>query len=290
MSDNAISATDLFQWMPEVCAIAYQAGRQISTMYHQLEPISVKQKSDGTPVTIADKRADDFICQALQALTPHIPLITEESVQAVPFTTRQNWSTYWLVDPLDGTKEFIEGTGEFSVNIALIHNHQPVLGVVYGPELGNLYFSMKGQSAYKMAGLGSDFDVSNWPEIVSKAEMISVSPVAEGQTIRVAVSRRHGGMVAHFMSKLGKTKQVRMGSALKVCLVAEGQADVYPRFGPTSLWDTAASQCILESAGGAILNAASHPLQYVQTESLLNPFFMAVGDDRYDWPHFPEIL
>ncbi|GKT12546.1 MAG: 3'(2'), 5'-bisphosphate nucleotidase [Thiomicrorhabdus sp.] len=278
------------KWMPEVCKIAVEAGQLISEMYHQSESILVEQKGDGSPVTEADKKADALICQKLQQLTPDIPLVTEESVQDVPFEQRKDWATYWLVDPLDGTKEFIERTGEFSVNIALIHNHQPVLGVVYGPENGDLYFSSKGSLAYKVVDLKSVIEIDNWQSLVNYAGEISINPMKSSSPIKVAVSRRHGGMIQHFIAKLGKTELVKMGSALKVCLVAEGTADVYPRFGPTSLWDTAASQCILESAGGQLLNAAGHPLQYVQTGSLLNPFFMATGDADYPWPNFPEIL
>ena len=278
------------KWLPQVCKLAVEAGQLISEMYHQSASIVVEQKGDGSPVTEADKRADALICQRLQQLTADIPLVTEESVQNIPFEQRKDWSTYWLVDPLDGTKEFIEGTGDFSVNIALIHNHQPVLGVVYGPEAGDLYFSSKGSLAHKVIDLKSVVEIDNWQALINYAGEISVSHVTASSPIKVAVSRRHGGMIQHFIDQLASAELVKMGSALKVCLVAEGKADVYPRFGPTSLWDTAASQCILESAGGALLNAAGHPLQYVQTESLLNPFFMAVGDESYDWPHFPAIL
>ena len=290
MSVREISSESLSLWMPDVCKIAVQAGQKISQMYHQAGQVAVEQKGDGTPVTEADKQADDLICKLLKQLTPDIPLVTEESVQDVPFETRQNWSTYWLVDPLDGTKEFIERTGEFSVNIALINNHEPVMGVVYGPEAGDLYFSIKGQAAYKVVDLKSVVEIDNWPSVHNYAGEISIKSVNDDQPIKVAVSRRHGGMVQHFVSKLKCSELVRMGSALKVCLVAEGEADVYPRFGPTSLWDTAASHCILESAGGKVLNAAGHSLQYVQTESLLNPFFMAIGDESYSWPSFPEVL
>jgi len=290
MTVNQGFLEQLDQWMPEVCKISVEAGQLVSEMYHQSESLSVETKTDGTPVTEADKKADTLICHRLRALAPDIPLVTEESVQSVPFDERNSWSTYWLVDPLDGTKEFIERTGEFSINIALIHNHQTVMGVVYGPEKGDLYFSRKDDLAYKVVDLKSVIEIDNWSALVNYAGEISVNTVSESSSIKVAVSRRHGGMIKQFISKLPKTELVKMGSALKVCLVAEGKADVYPRFGPTSLWDTAASQCILESAGGAVLNAANHPLMYVQTESLLNPFFMAIGDKTYQWPRFPEVF
>lgn len=290
MHTETIDSEQLSKWLPDVCQIAFQAGRLISELYHQPTRLDVEQKSDGTPVTLADQQADALICRALQRLSPELPLITEESVAQVPFETRQAWSNYWLVDPLDGTKEFIGGTGEYSVNIALVVNHQPVLGVVYGPELGDLYFSIKGQAAFKLDGLTALPESTSWPELLHQAKPIKVHLLRPGEKIQVAVSRRHGGVLQTFLSQLGDVNLIRMGSALKTCLVAEGKADVYPRFGATSLWDTAASQCILESAGGAVLNAAGHPLHYVQTPSLLNPFFMAVSDQDYPWPHFPEVM
>jgi len=292
--------------LPKVCQIAYEAGQNISQLYHQSSDVGIEQKSDGTPVTQADKEADEYIRYGLSRLDIDFPMVTEESVANIPFEDRQAWSTYWLVDPLDGTKEFIAKTGEYSVNIALIHNHKPVLGVVYGPETGNMYFAYQRQTVSQNAevqkvgkfdgltpaSVSLEFD---WLNMIKQAQAIQVSaPPSERQRlmlpIRVAVSRRHGGATDQFMSKLGYSKTVQMGSALKTCLVAEGLADVYPRFGPTSLWDTAAAQCILEVAGGAILNAAGHPLEYVQTESLLNPFFIAVSQKEYNWPTFPEIF
>lgn len=308
MKASQITPENLVKWLPEVCHIAYLAGQHISALYHQSERLDVEDKTDGSPVTEADKQADEMITEALQSLVPSIPLITEESVADVPFETRQAWSTYWLVDPLDGTKEFIGRTGEYSVNIALIVDHQPVLGVVYGPEMGDLYFSMKGHKAFKLSNLTANLSLNQWLSLLAKAQSIQVNSLQEKHSarqqggvskgvgdsaddrIKVAVSRRHGGLLQRFTAQLGEVSLIKMGSALKTCLVAEGKVDIYPRFGPTSLWDTAASHCILESAGGALLNAAGHPLQYVQTESLLNPFFIAVCDEHYPWPHFPEVF
>jgi len=294
----------LNRWLPNVCEIAYNAGQLISQYYHQEEAIGIEKKSDGSPVTEADQAADDYICQALTQLTPNIPLVTEESIGKVPFEERQAWSTYWLVDPLDGTKEFIAKTDEYSVNIALIHNHRPVLGVVYGTELGNMYFATQVCDGVTQSNVGKfeglipsevslEFD---WATMLQNAQPIRVANLplqtaeGTGEAFRVAVSRRHGGALQRFMSQLGHSTTVEMGSALKTCLVAEGKADVYPRLGPTSLWDTGAAQCILEAAGGAILNAAGHPLEYVQTKSLLNPFFIAVSHADYNWPKFPEVM
>lgn len=309
MSDIALP---LDKWLPKVCEIAYNAGLLISEYYHQNDTVDIERKADGTPVTIADKAADKLICLALKELTPHIPLITEESVEQVPFEKRQAWSTYWLVDPLDGTKEFIANTGEYSVNIALIHNHRPVLGVVYGTELGKMYFAYKTLNpenklseqnsitntdrAAKIINLMPTKTKSeiDWQNVVEQALSIQVADVPDGNSsdasYKVAVSRRHGGELQRFMGQLGHCSKIKMGSALKTCLVAEGKADIYPRFGPTSLWDTAAAQCILEIAGGAVLNAAGHSLEYIQTESLLNPFFIAVSHKDHNWPAFPEVM
>ncbi|WP_029408184.1 3'(2'),5'-bisphosphate nucleotidase CysQ [Thiomicrorhabdus sp. Milos-T2] len=319
MTDTSL---ELEEWLPQVCEIAYNAGLLISKYYHQNVALDIERKADGTPVTVADKVADDLICLALKELTPDIPLITEESVEHVPFEKRQAWSTYWLVDPLDGTKEFIANTGEYSVNIALIHNHRPVLGVVYGTELGNMYFAYKHQKhknpkykhqkhKNKETAENSLIDsdraakISNllpikteaeldWQNLVEQAVNIQVATLPDGQSseasYKVAVSRRHGGELQRFMAQLGYCSKIKMGSALKTCLVAEGKADIYPRFGPTSLWDTAAAQCILEVAGGAVLNAAGHPLEYIQTESLLNPFFIAVSHKDHNWPAFAEVM
>ena len=300
MSDTTIK---LQSWLPDVCHIAYEAGQLISKYYHQKEDIDIEHKADGSPVTEADHAADAFICQALSKLTPSIPLVTEESVAKIPFEDRQAWSTYWLVDPLDGTKEFIAKTDEYSVNIALIHNHKPVLGVVYGTELGSLYFAYQSshEASQNQVGKMEELLPSNislefdWQSMVNDAKPISVAKIpnqnhSEGEAFKVAVSRRHGGALQRFMGQLGQSTTVKMGSALKTCLVAEGEADVYPRFGPTSLWDTGAAQCILEVAGGGVLNAAGHSLEYVQTESLLTPFFIAVSDTSHKWPSFPEIF
>ena len=297
MKSIEIFPENVATWLPEVCHIAYLAGQHISTLYHQSERLDVEDKTDGSPVTEADKQADEMISNALRNLVPSMPLITEESVAEVPFESRQAWSDYWLVDPLDGTKEFIARTGEYSVNIALVTNNLPVLGVVYGPELGDLYFSVKGQPAFKLSGIEAGLSKDEFLSNLTLAPAIHVSCLQEktlgklgNQRIRVAVSRRHGGVLQRFMAQLGEVRLIKMGSALKTCLVAEGKVDIYPRFGPTSLWDTAAAHCILESAGGALLNAAGHPLQYVQTKSLLNPFFIAVCDNDYPWPHFPEVF
>lgn len=270
---NCISAQDFSRWLPEVAQIARQAGEVILQVYH-CEDCEVEKKADGSPVTEADKRADDLIRQALARLSPSIPVVSEENIHATPFSERQGWGCFWLVDPLDGTKEFIERTDEFCVNIALVMNGESVLGVVYVPVYDWLYMAHKGGEAVK---------VEQGQTQVLTARKLIKSPV------NVAVSRRHGKKVENFIAELAPTAMRHCGSAIKSCLVAEGQADVYPRFGPTSHWDTAASQVIVEAAGGRIVDAQGQDLRYFPTETILNPHFMVVGNHRYPWPAFPEL-
>jgi len=279
---------DLNSWLPEVCKIAVEAGNLIEKIYLDSEATAVEKKSDGTPVTVADKQADALIGKALALLTPQVPLVTEESVGSVPFESRQAWSDFWLVDPLDGTKEFIERTGEFSVNIGLVQNGKPVLGVVYVPLTRVLYCAVSGQGAYRFVVPQRTIE-SDWQACLNPYNRIHTLPMGRRAVTKVAISRRHGSKVTGFIEQLGNVKPVYMGSAIKSCLVAEGAADVYPRFGPTSLWDTAAAQCVVEEAGGAIVDQDGNALTYIQSESLLNPYFMVIGDPRHTWPAFPAL-
>lgn len=274
--------------LPHVCRTAVEAGALIEKIYYAHELIEVESKSDGTPVTVADKLADNLICDALRQLTPQIPLVTEESIEAVPFETRMDWSTYWCVDPLDGTKEFIERTGEFSVNIGLVENGSVLLGVVYVPLTRVLYCAIKGQGAYRL-DIPSVPNDQVWQSCLDSKNRITSLSMQEEAPTKVAVSRRHGSRVDRFIDALGEFELVYMGSAIKSCLVAEGEADVYPRFGPTSFWDTAAAQCVVEEAGGRLVDVNNQPLSYIQTESLLNPHFVVVGDPDYNWPDFPKL-
>jgi 3'(2'), 5'-bisphosphate nucleotidase len=257
-------------WLPIVADAAREAGKAIMAIYRCPE-CEIEKKADGSPVTLADKNADQVIRRVLETLTPHIPVVSEESLDQTPFFERQNWSSFWLVDPLDGTKEFIERTGEFCVNIGLVIDYQPVLGVVYAPVSNVLYTGVKGGEATRTDRKGST--------------AIRVDNTIN-MPVRVAVSRRHGNGVKRFIEALGQSQTVFMGSALKSCLVAEGRADVYPRFGPTSHWDTAASQAIVEAAGGRIVDSKGRDLTYRPSESLLNPFFMVIGSNSHSWPTF----
>lgn len=254
--------------------IAYQAGDVIMMHYKNVETLEIKSKSNQTPVTIADIAAHDIVFNALKKLTPDIPVLSEEGGE-ISFAERQSWRKYWLVDPLDGTKEFIAQTDEFSVNIALIENHKPILSVVYAPALNQLYYAESGK-AFKVNG--SDNPVQ-----------IHVTP--KHQTLRIAVSRYHQGeKLKAILAKLDSYQLVIMGSALKICLVAEAKADIYLRLGPTSEWDTSAGQYILECAGGQLMNLQGQTFQYNQHTSLRNPPFLAVGDKTFDWIDYLDKL
>lgn len=256
-----MKADQLRLWLPDLCQLAQQAGEAIMAVYAS-EDFSIEKKGDGTPVTRADKAADAVIIAGLRQLTPDIPVVTEETLAEIPFEVRRDWRTCWLIDPLDGTREFIERTGEFSVNIALVEEGRPVLGVVYGPAMGALYFGGPAVDAWKQVG----------------GQAVRIATKVSSQGSRVALSRRHGKKVDAFMAKLPPpVTQVHMGSALKTCLVTEGKADYYPRFGPTSYWDTAAAHAILRAAGGEVVDLYGAPLRYLPTKTLLNPFFIASG-------------
>ncbi len=259
-----MNTIDLRLWLPQLCALAQQAGACILEIYRN-QDYDTTRKTDGSPVTTADKAADAIIIAGLQALTPDIPIVTEETLAEIPFARRRDWRTYWLVDPLDGTREFLARTDEFSVNIGLVVDGAPVLGVVYGPCLDTFYFGGPLLGA--------------WRRRDGETTLIRARHTLEAPA-RVAMSRRHGKRADAFAEALAvPTTSVHMGSALKTCLVAAGEADYYPRFGPTSYWDTAAGHAVLRAAGGEIVDMHGQPLRYVQSEELLNPFFIARGPE-----------
>jgi len=250
-----------------VLALAREAGRRIMAIYEG--GFTVSEKEDRTPLTEADMAAHRTIVEGLQALAPALPILSEESAE-VPFEERARWAAYWLVDPLDGTREFIKRNGEFTVNVALISGHEPVLGVVHAPALGLSYWACRGGGAWRQAAGGGP-------------ERIRVRPYRPGRIV-VAGSRSHAGeRLRAYCEALGPHELISMGSALKSCLVAEGRADVYPRFGPTSEWDTAAAQCVVEEAGGHVTDAAGRPLRYNTKPSLLNPDFLVFADPAGPW-------
>lgn len=245
-------------------------------VYNRSGDISVQTKSDDSPLTEADTKANAVIVRELQKLTPTIPIMSEETA-ITPFETRSQWSEYWLVDPLDGTKEFLNRNDEFTVNIALISKGEPVMGVVHAPALGTTWTGISGTGAWKQVQ-GQE----------RQAIAISAMSPDSQQKIRVVASRRHGGEALEGMlTRLGQLFQevelVSMGSSLKICVLAEGGADLYPRLAPTSEWDTGAAQAVLVAAGGVVTRTNLEPLRYNTKAEVLNPFFLAIGDPHYDW-------
>ncbi len=254
-------------YLSEVRVLAQQAGEKILAIYNT--DFSVKEKDDQSPLTAADMASHKAIVAGLQSLTPAIPVLSEEAAK-IPFEERCHWQSYWLIDPLDGTKEFIKRNGEFTVNIALVQDGVPVLGVVHVPVSGVTYAACQGGGAVK--------EVPGQGEQPIRVRKLSGGPVA------VVGSRSHrGDSLNSFLEKLGEHEIVSMGSSLKICLVAEGAADVYPRLGPTSEWDTAAAHCVVEQAGGSLTDLEMKPLRYNTKDSLLNPFFLVFGDGSRDW-------
>jgi 3'(2'), 5'-bisphosphate nucleotidase len=252
-------------YLPSLLQLVDRASQQILSIYHQTDAFTVDLKADKSPVTQADLLSNQLITETLQQLTPEIPIISEESIHA-PFEERKNWEQCWLVDPLDGTREFIGKTNDFSINIALIHQHQPIFGLIHVPVTGITYYASKDQQAFKRLPNGQTqvMHVRQWPD--DKPLIIA--------------SRRHANNspLHHFFNYIGNYERISRGSALKFGLIAEGLADLYPRFGETYEWDTAAGHCILETAGGHVVDIQMRPLRYNTRPTLLNPHFIAMGD------------
>jgi 3'(2'), 5'-bisphosphate nucleotidase len=259
--------------LTEVKKVSQKAGKAILEVYDRDEDLDITTKDNDSPLTEADLTAHRIIVESLRELTPALPILSEES-KAVSWQERQSWQTYWLVDPLDGTKEFISGNGEFTVNIALIDQGRPLLGVVYVPVLDIIY-SGSPDGAFK--------------DRHGKNEAIQTAKIEDNQhTIAVVASRSHKGdkledWLERAAKKFPQMELVSMGSSLKICLVAEGNADIYPRLALTSEWDTAAAQAVLEAAGGILTDTDFNIYRYNQKEDILNPFFFAIGDRAYDW-------
>lgn len=251
-----------------VAAIARAAGREILEVYAEVTP-GVQAKADASPLTAADLRSQRVILEALRALTPEVPVLSEEESRP-PYAERARWARYWLVDPLDGTREFLSRNGEFTVNIALVEAHRPALGIVHVPVTDTSYVGIPGEGAWRAIGTGASQPI--------RVRVPAANPV------RVVGSRSHrGDSLEGFLARLGSHELLAIGSSLKFCMVAEGAADVYPRLGPTSEWDTAAAHAVLLAAGGAVLRLDGEPLGYNTRDELLNPHFLACGDTQRDW-------
>lgn len=258
--------------LTEVLAIARRAGVEILSLYYSSEELEVTVKEDDTPLTQADLAADHIITEQLSALSQRYPVLSEESVQT-DFNERKTWSHYWLVDPLDGTREFIHRTNDFTVNIALVVEQKPILGVVHAPAHGVSYVGAHGVGVFKVSA------ESLWQPIQVRAK-------PDKPTVVVSRFHNSGGTLAQHLRHMGDCTITPVGSALKPCLIAEGVADLYIRLGPTSEWDTAASQCILELAGGRMSDLSGQVLCYNTKASLLNPAFICVGDTSIDWLNY----
>ena len=263
--------TSLDKLVEEVKLIAVKAGGAILEYFDEGD-FEQFNKSDQSPVTSADYAANDIVLSCLQSLTPDIPIMSEE-VEGLVLSDRVKWPEYWLVDPLDGTQEFVAGRPDFAVNIALIQNNKPVLGVIYAPVTEDIYWAVKDGGAFK----------KNRQEQVTKlaANKIDVNK----HSLTLAISRvQKLDSITKYISDSVDLGFISLGScALKSCLVAEGKADLYIRVGPTGEWDTGAPQIIVEEAGGCIIDSEFIPLTYNQRESFLNPDFIVAADNDLDW-------
>ncbi|WP_315709488.1 3'(2'),5'-bisphosphate nucleotidase CysQ [Brenneria uluponensis] len=240
--------------LEHICQLAREAGDAIMQVYEGHQPVEVAHKKDDSPVTAADMAAHRVIKRGLAAQYPDIPLLSEEDPPL--WSERQHWQRYWLVDPLDGTKEFLNRNGEFTVNIALIENDLPVLGVIYVPVTGVMYAAANGKA---------------WKEEGGHRQQIQVN---DARPPLVVVSRSHSDKeLQDYLGQLGEHETVAIGSSLKFCLVAEGKAQLYPRFGPTCIWDTGAGHAIALAAGAQIHDWQGKPLSYAPRESFINPGF-----------------
>ncbi len=268
----SVSGTHLRELAVQVVSICQLASDAIKEVYYDDKFLHVEYKGDSSPVTEADKAAHTTIVGALSKLTPGLPILSEE--QDIPdYQQRRQWMKYWLVDPLDGTKEFISRNGEFTVNIALIERGRPVLGVVYVPLEESAYCGAENCGAWKINPDGET--------------PLHVSGVPEGR-VRVLMSSRHRGKemdacVRKLRLNFGDLERIESGSALKFCRLAEGRGDIYPRFSPCCEWDTAAGQAVLEGAGGELLTIDFQRFLYNQKESVINPHFYAIGGQFSEW-------
>jgi 3'(2'), 5'-bisphosphate nucleotidase len=260
--------------MKAVCHLAREAGVRILDIYET--EFDVQQKHDKSPVTEADMAAHDYLAEELANLQPGYPIISEEDT-VPPFAQRRQWQRYWLVDPLDGTREFVKRNGEFTVNVALIDNGEPIVGVIHAPLLNTSYFACRGKGAWRQEG--------EMPLVTMQVRQECASPVVVAGGLP-----NKGSRLDTFLQRLGPHTHIRVGSSLKSCLVADGRVDIYARFGPTSEWDTAAAQCIVEEAGGRMTDMFLKPLRYNQKDSILNPHFLVFGDVNKDWGQYLEGL
>ena len=252
----------------ELLNIAIDAGKEILNIYN--DEIIVNSKEDKSPITQADINSNDLIVNRLKKLESNIPILTEESV--VEWKNRKDWIKYWLIDPLDGTKEFINRNGEFTVNISLIENNYPIFGIIYSPVKSLLYYALKNNGCYKLKTNSNLTTLKNFNKInIHKEKNI---------TTKVIGSRSHSSkeFLNWVEKKFTNFELITIGSSLKFCILAEGKADIYPRFGPTSEWDIAAGHIILEEAGGKLKTIDNKDILYNTKDDILNSHFIAYGN------------
>lgn len=257
--------------LPSACEFARQAGAIIKKIYLE-KNYEALTKYDDTPVTSADIAAHEYLVKAFTELTPDIPVLSEEAAD-IPLSQREQWPTYWLLDPLDGTQEFISRSGDFATIIALVHNNEPILGVIYAPISDVCYYAVKGHGAFKQVGVDAPVSISSMRDKANPKQLtIAVSKVQSLSKISSLLAPA----MNYIMLPLGS-------SSLKSCLVAEGAADCYIRVGPTGEWDTAGAQCIVTEAGGSLCCLQLNALSYNKRESLENPNFIVMGDAGLPW-------
>lgn len=250
--------------LKEIVNIAKEAGAAIMEIYEK--DFTIAYKDDKSPLTEADLKSNEIICSALKNLYPHIPIISEENKE-IPYLERKKWDYFWLIDPIDGTKEFIKKTGEFTVNIALIYKDRPILGVVYAPALDDMYFSKKDMGAYKnevRLPVQANAEPEKELNVVASASHLS----EETQTF-----------IDELSLSTEKLNLVSKGSSLKLCMVAEGTADIYPRLGPTMEWDTGAAHAIVIESGKQVVQYEDNSPVIYNKENLLNPWFIVRGGE-----------
>ena len=262
-------------FQPELAAILRDTADLVLAHYHN-QDFTISDKDDDSPVTSADFEASEFLTRALNQLTPDIPVLSEEAI--VPWAQRRNWDRYWLIDPIDGTQEFIDGSGDFAIAVALVEQFRPVLGSIFWPTQQLLYQGMEGYGSQRVA-----FNAHG--ELQRERLQVRRLRVPSQDELVIAISRRQNhAKVASRMNTTRSIKQVKTGScSLKACLVAEGSADCFLRLGPTGEWDTGAAQVIVDQAGGSLVSEHFQPITYNRTQSLANPNFIVLGDPRVDW-------
>ncbi len=253
------------------CKASYFAGKAILDIYES--DFSVELKSDDSPLTLADQQSHLEIVKALKKTD--IPLLSEEG-KSIPFEERNNWEYFWMIDPLDGTKEFVKRNGEFTVNIALIHQNRSILGVIYVPVKDELYFAAEGVGSFKLDNFSKQEGQANLTDWIKEGKQL---PIEKNRQYTVVGSRSHmSSETEDFINQkkfeVGEIDMISVGSSLKLCMVAEGKADVYPRFAPTMEWDTAAGQAIVECMGGNVINWETKKTMKYNKENLLNSWFL----------------